>query len=167
MGVEFTIIIPVYNDPGRVGRAIRSVLEQTMPDFELIVLDDCSTEQIAEVVNTFQDERLRLIRNDRNLGCGANKNKGLWLASAPLFKPLDSDDWLEPGCLEKMLETFQRNPAVALVTVAATEHQETIPQKTRPRKNPGPNNRYGLCSGRSFQELYFQGKSAGNPSQVA
>jgi len=167
MRPHFTVFIPVYNDAGRVGRAVQSVLDQTMPDFELIVSDDCSTDASTQIVREFKDPRLRLIENEKNLGCGGNKNKGLLLASAPLFKALDSDDWLAPNCLERMRDVFEQYPEVALVTAAATEHYESNSAGTKPRENTGPHNCHGLCDGRSFQELYFHGRSAGNPSQVA
>src|SRR2546421_11810394 len=70
---HFTVFIPVYNDAGRVARAIQSVLDQTMPDFELIVSDDCSRDGTAQIVKEFKDRRLHLIENEKNLGCGGEK----------------------------------------------------------------------------------------------
>src|SRR5881396_2761807 len=159
---KFSVVIPVYNDASRVAHAIRSVLAQTMPDFELIVIDDCSKDDSAKVAEQIADPRLRIVRNEHNLGCGATKNKGLSLAAAPLFKALDSDDWLQPTYLETALQVFDHYSEVALVTSAATEHRdETI--DTTQRKNPGPRGEYGRHEGRAVQEMYFRGHSAGNP----
>jgi len=164
----FSIIIPVYNDAGRVGRALESVLRQTLQDFEVFVVDDCSKDDPESVIRGFGDERVQFVRNPENLGPGGTRNRGLALATGPLLKALDSDDWIEPAFLEKAHAAFQAHPEVALVSTAAIEHHEgSAPAREVLRRSLGPIGRPGLCDGRSFQNFYFAGGSAGNPSQTA
>src|SRR5437867_2777986 len=103
----FSVIIPVYNDAGRVGRALESVLRQTVQDFEVFVVDDCSKDDPESVIRRFNDARVQYVRNPENLGPGGTRNRGLALATAPLVKALDSDDWIEPQFLERTKTIFQ------------------------------------------------------------
>src|SRR5688572_28062706 len=90
-----SVVIPVYNRPDAVRRAIQSVLGQTDQDFEIIVVDDGSTEAVAAAVASIPDRRVRLIRHDRNRGGSAARNTGIRASKAPLVAFLDSDDeWM-------------------------------------------------------------------------
>ncbi|HVF37605.1 MAG TPA: glycosyltransferase family 2 protein, partial [Sphingomicrobium sp.] len=87
-----SVVMPVYNRADSVGRAVASVLAQDFPDFELIVVDDGSTDGTAEAVSAEIDPRLRLIRLPGNAGGNAARNRGIEAARAPLIAFLDSDD---------------------------------------------------------------------------
>jgi glycosyltransferase involved in cell wall biosynthesis len=95
----FSIIMPVYNRAGLVPRAIRSCLSQTFGDFEIVVVDDASTDGSVEVVRSFTDTRIRLLIHDRNMGRCPARNTGMAAARGQWFVFLDSDDELLPEAL--------------------------------------------------------------------
>lgn len=94
--------MPAFNAERFVGEAIASVLAQTYDDWELIVVDDGSTDGTAAVVDRFDDARIRLHRHGRNRGQGAAWNTAVGLAEGPLVKLLPADDLLVPECLERL-----------------------------------------------------------------
>lgn len=90
-----SVIIPAYNRADTITRAIKSVLAQTYEDFEIIVVDDGSTDQTCEVVQQIGDWRIRLIRHSSNQGAAAARNTGMKAAGGKYIALLDSDDeWL-------------------------------------------------------------------------
>jgi glycosyltransferase involved in cell wall biosynthesis len=108
-----TVVMPAYNAEGTIGDAIRSVLAQTEPDFELIVVDDGSTDHTPEEVGRFtSDRRVRLIRQ-RNAGLAATRNRGLCEAGGRYVSFLDSDDLLVPTYLATMYATLANSPDAA------------------------------------------------------
>ena len=72
-----SIVIPTYNRARFLGRSVRSVLNQTYKNFEVIVVDDASTDDTAEIIKTFKDDRIRYIRHDANAGGAAARNTGI------------------------------------------------------------------------------------------
>jgi O-antigen biosynthesis protein len=103
---QVTVVIPAFNRAQAVRRAIASVLAQTCQDFEVIVVDDGSTDGIADSVSAFRDRRITLIRHERNRGGGAARNTGIRAGSARFVAFLDSDDEWLPTKLERQLEVF-------------------------------------------------------------
>ena len=90
-----SVIIPAYNREQTIGRAIRSVLNQTFQDFEIIVVDDGSTDGAKAVVDGFGDPRIRYLHHERNRGAAAARNTGIRAARGEYLAFLDSDDeWL-------------------------------------------------------------------------
>jgi glycosyltransferase involved in cell wall biosynthesis len=110
-----SICIPAYNGAEWIDAAIDSALAQTYTDFELLVVDDCSTDATRERVLARGDERLRLSVNDAPLGAVGNHNRCVDLAGGDLIKFLHQDDLLYPDCLEQMAAVFERQPTVGLV----------------------------------------------------
>lgn len=101
-----SVIIPTYNRAHLLGRAIRSVLAQTYQDFELIVVDDGSSDNTGEVVATFVDPRIHYLRHEENRGAAAARNTGIKASRGEYVAFLDSDcEWL-PEKLEKQMEVF-------------------------------------------------------------
>ena len=107
-----TVIIPAYNYARFLPMAIRSVLGQSCPDWELVIVDDGSTDNTAEVVQPFlkSDARVRYV-HQKNAGLSAARNTGIRHAHTPFVALLDADDEWEPAFLERGLEAFQRLPA--------------------------------------------------------
>ena len=103
-----SVIIPVYNRPNPVIRAIESVLDQTFRDFELIVVDDGSTDRTVETMREYED-RIALVQRP-HLGVSAARNAGLKRASGSLIAFLDSDDYWLPDKLAVQEEFFRENP---------------------------------------------------------
>jgi glycosyltransferase involved in cell wall biosynthesis len=103
---QITVAMPVYNGEGYVHLAIQSVLDQTYSDFELLIVDNCSTDGTLEVVKAFSDPRIRLHVNSTNLGMVGNWNKAIELATGKYIKFLSHDDLLDPTCLEEQIAGF-------------------------------------------------------------
>ena len=109
------IVIPLYNKAACIGRAIRSILNQTMTDWRLIVVDDGSTDAGPDVVRTFDDPRIELIRQ-QNAGPGAARTAGIAKAAAKYIAFLDADDEWYPPYLAAALAPFEQCPEVAMVS---------------------------------------------------
>jgi glycosyltransferase involved in cell wall biosynthesis len=111
-----TAIIPTFNRASIIGRAIRSVLAQTCQDWELIVVDDCSTDGTEQAVRSFSDQRIKYVRHDRNRRPAAARNTGIRCARGEFVAFLDDDDEWLPEKLERELEVFRKSdPEVGLV----------------------------------------------------
>lgn len=113
---RLSIGMPVYNGENYVADAIRSILDQTYTDFELIVSDNASTDATPEIVEAFAaiDPRVRFVRNARNMGASYNFNRTFELARGEYFRQAAHDDTLAPTCLEKCIAVLDADPAVAL-----------------------------------------------------
>lgn len=110
-----SVIIPVYNRAIFVGAAIESILAQTFADFELIVIDDGSTDATPDMVRSFADPRIRLVGHECNLGIPAARNSGLAAARGRYVATLDSDDVAHPKRLERQVAFLDAHPDHALV----------------------------------------------------
>lgn len=109
-----SVIIPAYNQALYIAQAIQSVLEQTYPHFELIVVDDGSTDETPGILAVLHDPRIHIVRQP-NAGLSAARNRGLRESSAPLVTFLDSDDYFLADKLEVMVRFLQDHPDVGLV----------------------------------------------------
>lgn len=98
-----SIIVPVYNAEKFIRETVQSVLDQTYKDFELLLVDDCSKDRSVEVIESIEDERVVLLRQEHNAGAYAARNRGLKEAKGRYIAFLDSDDCWEPCKLEHEL----------------------------------------------------------------
>lgn len=98
-----TILMPVYNGCPYLGAAIESMLGQTFTDFELLIVDDASTDDSRKVAAGFADPRIRLLANERNLGLIGTLNVGLRAARGEYVARMDQDDWSLPQRLERQV----------------------------------------------------------------
>ena len=112
-----SVCLPVYNGQKFVAQAIWSVLKQTYSDFELLIADDCSTDESLKIVESLaqQDDRIRFWRNSANVGLFANYNACLERSNGRYIKLFAQDDLLHEGNLESTVRIFEENPTVALV----------------------------------------------------
>lgn len=109
-----SVLMTAYNRADLIGNAIESVLAQTLTDFELIVVDDRSTDGTVEVARGFlSDPRVRVVCNDRNLGDYANRNYAVTLVRGEFFKYHDSDDVMYPHGLDVMVRSLAAEPSAA------------------------------------------------------
>lgn len=122
---QVSVVIPTYNCADYLGAAIRSVLQQTFTDFELLVLDNASTDHTPALVQQFHDERLIYMRNPQNVGFVGNVALGLQHARGPLITYLGADDLWEPEFLRKSVVCLDANPDVTFVHTAAVWIDET------------------------------------------
>jgi glycosyltransferase involved in cell wall biosynthesis len=109
-----TVLLPVYNDEHRVRSAIDSILGQTFTDFELLVIDDGSTDGTPAVLQGLVDPRLRVLRNRVNLGLANSLNIGLAEAKASYVARMDSDDICLPSRLAAQVAYLDAHPDVAV-----------------------------------------------------
>ena len=87
-----TVLMPVYNGEKYLAEAIESVLNQTFADFELLIIDDCSSDNSVEIIQSYNDNRLKLIINEENIGQSKTLNKGIEFAKGKYIARLDQDD---------------------------------------------------------------------------
>ncbi|MFT3877632.1 MAG: glycosyltransferase family 2 protein [Propioniciclava sp.] len=105
-----TVLMPVYNGEQYLAEAIDSVLTQDAADFELLVIDDGSTDGTPEILRSYTDPRLRVVRVD-HLGLIGALNHGLEVARGTFLSRTDADDLMSPGRLRRQLEHFEQHPA--------------------------------------------------------
>lgn len=127
---KVSVVMPVYNREAFVGRAIESILAQTMTDYELIIVDDASTDKTASVLMRYaqQDNRIRLLLLPSNGGQGLARAIGTDAASGDYLAVMDSDDVALPERLATQVAFMEANPAVTLsgshvIKVTANGHQ--------------------------------------------
>ena len=102
-----SVIIPTYNRANFIKRAIDSVLIQNYENIEIIVVDDASTDNTESVVKGIKDSRIIYVKNDRNLGVSASRNKAIGMAKGEVIAFLDSDDyWLENKLKKQVAKLF-------------------------------------------------------------
>lgn len=99
-----SVCIPVYNGAAFIAEAVESVLSQTFTDYELVVLDNASTDDTPRILERFDDSRLRIIRHASNIGATANFNAALREARGEWIKILCADDALYPDCLKQQMQ---------------------------------------------------------------
>ena len=118
MDTNISIILPTYNGASRIRRAIESVIAQSYTDWELLVIDDGSTDATGEVVEAFvlRDARIRYTKNEHNLGIQKTLNRGLHIAQGGYIARIDDDDiWSDAGKLQKQVEFLSSHPDHVLV----------------------------------------------------
>lgn len=109
-----TVLMPTYNVAPYVKEAVESVLRQSYSDFELLVIDDCSTDGTLDVVRSISDSRIRIVQNERNLGLADNLNRGLSLIKTELVSRMDGDDIAEPHWLQSEVAVLESHPEIGI-----------------------------------------------------
>ena len=104
-----SIIMPSYNTAPYIRATIQSVLDQTYQNWELIIVDDCSTDNTDEVVAFIKDDRIRYFHNEKNSGAAVSRNSALREAKGRWIAFLDSDDLWMPEKLEKQISFMEKN----------------------------------------------------------
>ncbi len=120
----FSIIIPLYNKENYIQEALKSILYQRFQDFEIIIVNDCSTDKSLEKAQEINSEKIRLVHHEKNKGLSAARNTGIRNAKAQFVVFLDADDVWKPQFLEKikiLVDTFQE------VRLFATSYVEIFP----------------------------------------
>jgi hypothetical protein len=115
MTPRVTVLMAVHDGEPYVRDAVRSVLDQTFGDFEFVIVDDASTDGTVTTIESFGDDRIRLFRNERNLGQVPSLNIGLREARGEIVARIDADDVSRPTRLERQLSVLDANPRVGLV----------------------------------------------------
>lgn len=119
-----TVLMPAYNAEKYIGEAIESILNQSFSDFELMIIDDGSSDSTMNIVDSFKDARIRVVTNEKNLGLIATLNKGLSLIKTEFVARMDADDISLPKRLETQLKFMRANPDVG---VCGTWYDNILP----------------------------------------
>ena len=114
-----SVIMSMRNSAATVGAAVRSVLRQTLRDWELIVIDDGSSDQSGAIVEGFHDERIRLVRESRSAGLAARLNQAVALAKGEFIARMDADDICFPERLARQVARLREDPHLDLVGCGA------------------------------------------------
>lgn len=111
-----SIVLPVYNCEKYIAEAIESVLDQTYHNIELIIIDDCSTDRSPLVINQFNDDRIRLLRNSQNRGIVYSLNLGFSVANGKYIARMDGDDICDHYRIEKQHSFMKDHPEVIIAS---------------------------------------------------
>lgn len=109
-----SVCIPVYNGERYIRECVASILAQGERRFELLIIDNCSTDRTLSICDEFTDARVRILKNSRNVGSIANFNNCIRNASGELIMLLPADDLLEEACLERLSRALMENPSVGI-----------------------------------------------------
>ncbi len=125
---RFTVVIPLYNKVNFISNTLTHALNQTFKDFELIIVNDCSTDDSLRIVNMFVDTRIQIINHNINKGLSASRNTGINNATADYVAFLDADDLWHSGFLEKIDFLIKEYPNANLY---ATKYEVLLKNDSR------------------------------------
>jgi len=131
--------MPAYNSSSTITRAVDSILTQTFTDFELIILDDYSTDQTAAIVRDYikQDKRIRLVQNSTNQGIATNRNLAVAESRGKYIAFIDSDDYVDPKYLETLYKNLQESKSDITACSYVEEYQNaSIAPPFKPNASP-------------------------------
>jgi len=128
--MKFSVVIPLYNKARYVHGAVHSVLAQTLPPHEVIVVDDGSSDGSAAIVEAIADPRVRLVRQP-NAGVSAARNRGIALATGDWIAFLDADDWYHPEMLAALKQAHEACPEAGLLG-AQSRTMQNVPDDPDP-----------------------------------
>jgi len=116
---KITVLMTVYNGEQYLKQTVSSILKQTYLDFEFLIIDDTSTDSSMDILNFFQDSRIRIVCNEQNMGQTRSLNKGLQLAKGKYIARMDADDLAYPHWLENQITFIENNPEYVVVSANA------------------------------------------------
>ena len=140
MEVNFSVVIPLYNKEAFVAKTINSVLNQTYQNFEVIIVNDCSTDNSLNLVQKIDDSRFKIIKHNKNKGLSASRNTGINAATHSYIAFLDADDYWDPTYLETIWNLIKEYPEES---VFATHYRENYNGKVFVPKSKLSNNTKG------------------------
>ncbi len=126
----------LYNGGHYLRMAVESVLAQTYRDFEFLIINDCSTDNSIEVIKSYNDNRIRIYRNEKNLGQTQSLNVGLREATGQYIARMDADDYVFPNWLELQVQSMETYPDFAVISANAI----VIDENNKLRQNLFPSN---------------------------
>ena len=118
--MKVSVVMPAFNAEKYIPSAVKSVLSQTYKDFELIIIDDASTDDTEKIIGSLDDSRIRIIRNDINRGVAFSRNLGVKEAKGRWIAFLDSDDIWETEKLQKQINLVEKDTAVKFCFTGST-----------------------------------------------
>lgn len=158
-----SVLLPVYNGGAYLRLAVESVLRQSCTDFELLVLDDCSTDDSYGYLQGLNDTRIKLFRNEHNKGLFYNLNWLIGKTNSPLIKLWAQDDVMYPQCLEKFDSFFAAHPHVGFAYCAV----HNIDENGRVKNPDAKDGTQQVISTEAHARIaFFTGSIAGNIANV-
>ena len=127
-----SVVLPVYNGVITIKAAVESILDQTYDNFELIVINDGSTDETSEILASFNDKRLTVL-NQKNQGLAASLNRGIQQSKGKYIARIDADDIAFPERLQKQVNFMEANPAIVVMGTAARLIYSNSTQRVRYR----------------------------------
>lgn len=115
MKPKVTVLMPVYNGEKYIREAIDSILNQTFSNFELLIINDGSTDNSVKIIKTYKDKRINLVHNSKNMGIVFTRNRGLLESKTEYIALLDCDDIAQPARLEKQYNWLEKNTDFGLI----------------------------------------------------
>lgn len=143
-----SIIMPSYNTAEYIPDSIKSIQAQTYENWELIIVDDCSTDNSMEVIRSFNEPRIKLLQNEKNSGAAISRNYALREAKGKWIAFLDSDDTWVPEKLEKQIKFMEENR----YAFTFTDYRICLNGQWMPYINTGPN---AVNKRRMYDYCYF------------
>jgi glycosyltransferase involved in cell wall biosynthesis len=121
---QISVILPVHNGEKFIAEAVNSVLSQTYRDFELIIINDGSSDRTDEILSTYSDDRIRIVNNSSSLRLSRSLNKGIELSQGKFIARMDADDISLPERFEKQLIFLDKHPEIGVVGCQAKKIDE-------------------------------------------
>ena len=154
-----SIIMPSYNSEMYIADSIKTVVAQTYTNWELIIVDDCSTDKTIQIIESFHEPRIKLFSNEKNSGAAISRNLALQKATGKWIAFLDSDDWWHPQKLEIQLRFMEEKG----FSFTCTDYRIKLNGQWSPYINTGPqlvNKRkmYNYCYFSTITVIYDQEK---------
>lgn len=161
--ISITIILPVYNGGDYLIESVNSVLQQSLVNFELLIIDDCSTDGSWEYLNEIKDSRIKLFKNETNKGLFFNLNYLIKQSNSELIKLWAQDDIMLLDCLKTFVSFFENNPEVGFAYSQRIMIDENGVEKENNNFDPTPE----IISKELHSKIaYFTGSIAGNIANV-
>ncbi|MFZ5982160.1 MAG: glycosyltransferase family 2 protein, partial [Patescibacteria group bacterium] len=137
--LKFSILIPTYNGGEVLKDTLRSIFSQDFQNYEIIIQDDVSSDNTEEVVRSFQDQRIKFFKNDKNLGYPGNLEEARKKATGDIIYLMGQDDILSTGALSETYRAFSDNPEVGAVTRPYFWFDKDIRTPVRAKEQLNPN----------------------------
>ncbi len=160
-----SICIPVRNMQRTIKQTVESALKQTYQSFEVLVVDNRSTDRTMDILSSLQDTRLHVVQNEQDLGVYGNHNRCVELARGEFVKFLHADDILHPACLEEMMKPFDGGESDTLGCVACGAIELNLLDKEF-RKTPVPPCTIRIHGGQFLGAVPRVGNFVGTPSMT-
>ena len=153
-----TVLMPVYNGEKYLKESIESILNQTFQDFELLLIDDYSTDKSLQIIKSFSSKKIKLVCNEQNYGQSITMNNGIKLAEGKFIARLDQDDLSHPNRLEKQVKFLSENKCTILGYLAYTinEYSKITGYIKHPTTNNSIKNALGVDCALSHSSIMMK-----------
>ena len=125
----FTVIIPLYNKEKYIENAIKSILNQTFTDFNLLIINDCSTDASTTIASKYESDKVQIFTHKKNCGLSASRNTGIKNSNSNYITFLDADDLWQPTFLESIFQLIQNFPEARIFGTNYEEVWESVIKK--------------------------------------